>query len=556
MRLGSIVAVLLSCVALSFATDSSHTLRLSSSGRYEIDLTTHSRVANRAIIIRNIGTEDIVDPWLMANGRGDWFDAPRIATEAARGATSPAEKAWKIWHFVRRNAYHWYPAEDLTEVQDVTKFFNVYGYGFCDDKATALEYLWKAAGLETRSWRMSGHVVSEFKLDENFIMLDADREVFYPLEDRKTVAGVEECAARPELVSRVSPPTIPPMYAEKDKLMFRQSYATTHTMAMRLRPGETFERSFYNRGKFHALISKEAPPTYGNGRLTYSEDFTTTAFRRNFSRLTNVAARAESSATFDSPALFAQYPTQPAFVVYSAASAYPFVDGSVTLDAHLTTATQQIQIMARSSHRTRLVGTIKGPFHGQRTFPLRAFLDVFKSPAIYNFTIQVGFGVSKDQSAAGLNGFALDADIQCAPASLPALLGGKVNEVEFQMAGAPGAEAEITHVWRENTEPHLAPPARPLAPADGDTITSSAPVLTWQWDLPEGETAWRRVSVFRDPKGIISALAPRLAVGEGTNRFDMPEGWLKPGETYYWRVSTGTAADQRGPLWSFRVVPE
>ncbi|PKO19580.1 hypothetical protein CVU37_02525 [candidate division BRC1 bacterium HGW-BRC1-1] len=548
--------VLVSLWGAAFAGETSHTVRLSSGGRYAVDLTTHSRVANRAVIIRNTGTADIVNPWLMANGRGDWFDAPRIAAEAAGGTSTPLEKAWKTWHFVRRNTTHWWPAEDGAEVQDVTKLFNVYGYGFCDDVATALEYMWKATGIEARSWVMSGHIISEFKLGDRFTMLDADRDVFYPLEDLETIAGVEDCTSRTELVARVSPPNIVDMYGETNKVMFQQGYATTHTMAMRLRPGEALERCFTNRGKFHALMSREEPPTYGNGRLTYTEDFSTTAFRRNFSRITNVASRTEDQAVTSGPAVFAQDPKQPAFITYAAESAYPFLDGTVTIDAHLTTAEQQIQVLARAPRRQKLLGTIKGPFSGQRTFSLKAFIAADRLPAMYNFTVQVGFGVNHSPAAAGLNGFALDADIQCAPASLPALLGGRVNDLELEMTGKPGAQAEITHVWRENTEPHLAPPSRPIIPANGDTITSSAPVLTWEWDLPDGQTAWRRVSVFRDPKGIISALAPRLAVGEGPNRFDMPEGWLKPGETYYWRVSTGTTADQRGPLWSFRVGPE
>ena len=533
----------------------SHTVTLDAPGGYDIDLTQQTGVVNHSIVVRNAGTADLVNPWVVANGRRDWFDASAILAEAVGETTAPLEKAWNIWHFVRRNRTHWYPASDGVEMHDVTKLFNVYGYGFCDDSATALECLWKRAGFAARCWDLKAHVVAEVLVDGRHRMFDADLELFYPMHDNTTVAGVEDCAADRTIVERLSPPHIADMYTTRTRTAFQNQWATTHTMAMTLRPGESLERGFRNRGKFHDNYLRQEPPEYGNGRLAYEADLTTDTFLRSFQTVTNVRLTTDPASA---PAIHPADAGRNGVLVWRMASPYVFVGGAVTLDARAATKDDRIRVFAaKRGNALRSVGTVTGPFNGRVSFPLDALIAPTSSPACYTISVHVHMDSAGDPAGAGLDGLRIEGDIQCAPASLPALVSHTRNRVEVRLAGAPGAVAEITHHWTHNdTLPHRRGPNGPLHPSAGDTVTTTAPVLRWRSELPDDEPRWRRVTVSWDPEGVVWVSPALVSAEVGTNSWALPDGWLRPGATYYWRVSKGRAEDQRGPAWSFTVAPE
>ena len=377
----------------------SHTVTLDAPGAYAIDLTNQTGVVNQSIVVRNAGTADLVNPWVVANGRRDWFDASAILAEAVGETTAPMEKAWSIWHFVRRNRTHWYPASDGVEMHDVTKLFNVYGYGFCDDTATALECLWKRAGFEARCWDLKAHVVSEVKVDGRHRMLDADLGVFYPMHDNATVAGVEECAADRSLVERVSPPHIADMYTTPTRESFQNQWATTHTMAMTLRPGESLERGFRSRGKFHDNYLRQEPPLYGNGRLAYEADLTTDTFRASFQTVTNVVRTTDP---LSAPAIHPADTAKNGVLVWRMTSPYVFVGGAVTLDARAAAKGDEIHVFAAKRNTAlRSVGTVSGPFNGRVSFPLDALIAPTSSPACYAVSVHIHMDSASAADGAG-----------------------------------------------------------------------------------------------------------------------------------------------------------
>ena len=72
------------------------------------------------------------------------------------------QKAVACWRFMLDHYYHWYPPKEecVPEfVRDFANAINSYGFGPCFVNAPVLTDLWEAAGLETRSWTITGHSI-------------------------------------------------------------------------------------------------------------------------------------------------------------------------------------------------------------------------------------------------------------------------------------------------------------------------------------------------------------------------------------------------------------
>jgi len=105
----------------------------------------------------------------------------------------------KAWRFLRENRYHYRPLSARGWLAMPLIMVNSSGFGFCHNSTGALARLWQLLGYDVRTWTLRGHVVGELFAEERWQMFDADLEVYY-LDELGRVAGVEELAARPELI--------------------------------------------------------------------------------------------------------------------------------------------------------------------------------------------------------------------------------------------------------------------------------------------------------------------------------------------------------------------
>jgi hypothetical protein len=93
-------------------------------GRVEFDLTGMPFVEPLGVGIRNTGKVNVINPWVVANGVGNWYSVATILQEV-RGSEREAEAlALRIWEFLRNNRYHWYPVTEDIEVHSPVKFLN------------------------------------------------------------------------------------------------------------------------------------------------------------------------------------------------------------------------------------------------------------------------------------------------------------------------------------------------------------------------------------------------------------------------------------------------
>lgn len=212
--------------------------------------------------------------------------APDLSSQQAMLASilkpgmTDEEKSMAIWKFLVDWRYHFYPAEPGDEVHDPVKFLNVYGYGFCDDCASNFAVLARKAGVRSRTWGLSGHVVAEAFYDGKWHMFDPDHEVFYR-NDQGVIASVEELAQHPELITKtpldpIGSPSqaIARLYTTTadNRPSERKPAIRDSNLAPTLEPGDRLVFDYIAAEYIHRrnMPNEEQPPVAGNGTLKRS----------------------------------------------------------------------------------------------------------------------------------------------------------------------------------------------------------------------------------------------------------------------------------------------
>jgi hypothetical protein len=131
----------------------------------------------------------------------------------------------KAWRFLTARAYFYTPYTGSDEQHDPLRFVNSLGYGYCDDFASVLATIWQWQGYESRVWWMTGHVVPEIKVNDRWMMFDADMGVYY-VDTSSEPASVEELAANPQLIFQPIDPAYDASYVAYEPLI-ADIYAST-----------------------------------------------------------------------------------------------------------------------------------------------------------------------------------------------------------------------------------------------------------------------------------------------------------------------------------------
>lgn len=528
------------------------THQLNQPATFSIDSTRMQAVANQTIVLENCGPSNIDCPRVVINGKRDWYDGPSMLAEIMQGDTDPKRRAFRVWQFIRNNRYHWYPAEAHTEIHDPVKFLNVYGYGFCDDCAANSEALWKMAGFEnTRCWGISGHCIPEVFYESSWHMLDPDLQVFYPTDDNQTVAGVENCAAEGSLVRRISGPAIEQLYTTTgNNYIYSNDWENLHTMAVTLRPGESIERNWFNWGKFHDCYMIQKPPVFGNGRMIYHPTLAGGAVLDGLDACTNLACADTEQTT---PILHIIDPLMPSSMILSMNSPYLFVGGTLHLDAVAASEGDGISVdFSKDGESWSNLGSVWGPFSGPVDWPLDNAIATNSSGACYSFRLRFNFNESEDTTT-GLNGLKLTGEIECAPAALPTLEPGVLNNIAVNFFADEGAALRIRQDYNylpsDHAQPGLPQPLEPL-----QTAFKTEPAFSWDWE--NTNATGYEIRVAWDDQGIMP-VAPPLWQNTGLNQiWQSPADWLLLDQKYYWQVRyQGLLGDWRpwSPAWPLTI---
>ena len=500
---------------------------------------------NRHVLMENVGDDEVVNPWILVDGRRDWRTMDRILSGIIDPEMTEARKARAIWEFARRRRYHATPGTD--EVKDTVKMLNVYGYTLCWDAAYTMSNLWQRAGLKIRRGLPHGHCTTEVFYDGAYHLLDSDEHLLVLMRDNRTVAGEAEISRDHDLMKRSHAYGIlRPEDRETNEFSASlfcylgprsggRPYIGGHRMEITLRPGEGLRWEWADRGRYHGL-SEQPPPRLANGRLHYRP-----RLDAGFERWTEASANLEGG----EGGLRVLDPEEEASVVYRLRSPYVFVGGRARAQLAAGSGAWRLEL-AREGRQgwTRLADI---PGDGEVSLD-----DGFpRQEACYEYRLRLR------GSGGGVASLEIESDLQMAPLSLPALETG-ANEIVYTDETPGPRRVRLEHAWEERrdlTPPP--PPARPLQPSSGGEVAGTQVDFRWE-PAPEAADYHFELSRHPDMSRALSPVFEKLtsktpAAGEA--RWQVPfEGLLNPGERYYWRVRARSAAGLWGPwseVWSF-----
>ena len=181
------------------------------------------------------------------------------------------------------------------------------------------------------------------------------------------------------------------------------------------------------------------------------------------------------------------------------------------------------------------------------------------TPAIYNYYVKFELRAENVPADVSMTNLYIESDIQTAATSLPALSVG-VNNVFYDDESKQGRRVKITQGWTESSETIAPlPPAKPITPGDSDIVDlSSLTKLVWQAAKDtDGSIADYHIQVSSRPDMLlpVSGNFDRI-INSNQPQWELPQGWLLKGQTYYWRVR---ARDNWGcwsnwsKIWKFKT---
>ncbi len=571
---------------------------------------------NAYVVIENVGGVDVVDPWLVVNGRRSWFSADDILGSILTPGMTDAEKAMAIWRFTssfevqahdnnRRvgppfpavgsetdNRERSHPSQNtFQERANPVKAANCYYCSGCSLSAANFVVLCHSAGLTARAVWMSAlntyrnHCVGEVWYDGGWHLFDPERRAFFLEADNTTIASYETVHRTPSLDSRTHCGGFPskgmkPHAAEYEKyypphVMPVEQWLST--MSITLRPGEKLVFRWAHDGKYrygHNVRKRGhlVPYHLANGKLIYRPCLSGSAFWRGTISAQNIRwAELQGGQGVQLHPEVVRAPggkkevieAPPGSVVYRVSSPYPIVGGLVGGEFYRKTAADacRICVAVRDSDWSE-VWSADGIGPTERYVAIDKVLDPRPTPAIYTYYVRFEVDASAAPTDASMTGLYIETDLQMAATALPSLSVG-ANKVVYRDRSGPDRRVRITHGRRESaaTRPPL-PPDKPVTPANGATA-SLGKLNTLKWEAAKdpdgGSIADYHIQVCPRPD-MLHPVSPNFdrLVFSGTPQWEVPEGWLVEGRTYCWRVR---ARDDWGAwsgwsrVWKFRCAP-
>ena len=542
---------------------------------------------NVEITIENIGGTPVVNPRMTVNGLYDWYDAKSMADEITRDCSTDEEKAFAIWWWVRYRTYQRVP-NDESALHPV-RALNGYGYGNCGHVAAWMKCLWTAVGLKARIQELWGHTVSEVYYNDAWHMLDGNVKVFYLDRNNRTIASLATLEQHKELIERaIHPSELEPWLLGPDPpgrnqdfvryiISYKDNYeehsydheiGKDYSMAMTLKPGEKLIRWWSPKlAKYEGRGERaEAPQVYANGLLIWEPDLRRMNVRPYLSIPDhgNIATSAQAGKI---PAIHIadlqdELHTRPSAFSIPIESPFPIVGGrfSCTLIKEGSSKLDSASISFGSQ------GWYPGNLYEYRWSrgPQIVNLDldsrILKQSATYKYSL--GFALrgnaeSDPPTQSGVEAFRFETDLQVSPHSLPALSLGK-NIVRFQHGSLQPVQVRITHKWKEISDRRLPGKVKTaVEPGIGSEVATLTPDLKWSPAAGGDPAVDYQVMVSLRP-GCRWPLSTALHqnVGSAKTEWKIPESFLNPGTTYYWKVrARGNGGDigEWGTVFSFKT---
>lgn len=566
----------------------------------------------RYVVIENIGDVDVVHPWLVVNGRRDWYSVETVLASLLRDGMSDEAKATAIWSFLaghdvqahdnNRRVGPPFPAEGnehnsaetsnpsantFQERANPIKAINSYYCSGCSLSAANLVILARHAGLTARAVWMSSlehyrnHCLGEVWYDGAWHLFDPERRAFFLAGDNMTLCSYQDLHEEPALEERThnggfASKGMRPHAPEYERYWPQHNMPVedwVSTMAITLRPGEKLIRRWAHDGKYrygHNPRKKGhlVPYQLAGGKLIYEPPLTGEAYHRGIVGDLNLTRLQEGDRVRLHPMVTTgpddkkgTLSATPGWVIYKVTSPWPIVGGLLTTTFGRATAEDACRVyLSAAQGRWKPVWSTEGTGTVDAVIDLDAALDARPRPAIYVYYVKLELLARDRPNDAWLSNVRIETDLQMAMTSLPALSVGE-NRIVYRSDSGRRAKARVTFGWEESTatRPPYAPTG-PTFPQDKARLTPAELTrLAWEPAVdPDGEgikTYHVQVSPWRDFRRPVSPNLDRLT-SSGKPEWPMPKGWFVTNRTYTWRVRAqdpwGAWSDW-SPAWVFTV---
>ena len=522
---------------------------------------------NRSLEIRNVGTDVVVNPRVLIDGRGPWFDIDEIIERSTAGLGTESDRVLALFNYHVDRIGHATSRSPWNA--DPVAVYNWFGCTICTEDAAVLSALYRRAGLRTRPVSPVGHAALEVFFDGSWHLLDGDRTAYYLKEDNRTLASADEVERDRELVKRTHHHGPLSPYDELTNRFYASAYYPrllpgadagdrlgvddSATMTLALRPGESLIYGFTFNGRYCGACDLSAYPEAGSslatGWLVYRPDLKDPGTRRF---IEGEGVRWAPAGDVSPPVGPAEMGS-PGRLEVDMEAPYPVVGGSIELDYFLEPG-DEFSISLSSPGRGWSTIWTAPEGEGNRR---EASIDLGEHwqpwPVRRDFRIRVRMKARDEVSSVGLYKIRLKSELQMARISLPGLAFG-LNQVTYR-DDSEKRTIEVVHSWRESSVPHPPiPPTSPVLPAQGGEVDLGESCFQWMDARdPDGD----RISAYQfqlsrrpDLRWPLSPGFDQLIVqgesGAAPARFRPPRpGMLDHGETYYWRIR---ARDETG-LW-------
>lgn len=489
--------------------------------------------SNRAVRMENVGTTDVINPWL-SNGRNDLRSIEAIVARAIEPGMTDEEKAMALWW--QQIQYRFHYQGDNVELASPVKVLNVYGHNTCGNDSICLAGLWKTAGLKVAPARLVGHCVTQVFYDDSWHLFDGDMHSVYLLRDNETIAGEQDLVRDHDLIKRTHTQGIlrpqgragdeweSSIYVFEGAVSGDRNADRKATMEMTLRPGEAlvWRWGHTEPAKFFGSPEHKFVDRVCNGLWEYRPDFSQPTWRQGADSVADVVESENGLKATDG---------KTGVIVWTIRAPYVLVGGKLETDG----AEAQFEVSWDGQNWER-VG------HGLDSL----FPSV--GPARYAYHLRCRL-----TGSARLKSLSIINDLQMAPLSLPEMVIGE-NRFVYSDETVGERKVRITHEWIERSA--SAPPAPPVAPrSPSDQGESEGTDVVFEWQPakdPDGDKIddyHFELSARADMKWPLSMSFAKLisrTTDAGTARYTLKSpGELNPDREYYWRVR---AKDARG-VW-------
>ena len=534
---------------------------------------------NKYLVIENVGTEDVTNPRLVVNGRRNWSSVDSIFDSIFEEGMSDAEKAMAIYYHtadpqVQTHDNNSRVGPELPKVRDnpsdgtfsslanPVQASNSYYSSGCSSAAANYVILARQAGFDARVvWlspadRYRTHSVAEVFYDNAWHVFDPDSRTFFLERDNVTVASYESLHNDPGLYDRTHLGGFASFGLDKDFGAEYEKYEHgrimpveewTQRMELTLRPGEKFIYRWEDDGKFRVGDNPRnkgfKPHQLANGKLIFEPYLDDTIRGRDTTSETNV--RSVFALGSDEVVLLPETAGSTASMIYQVTSPYPIVGGLIGGEFERATERDRIQLSVSKDGQdwTRVWSASEtGTFEEYASID-RA-LRAGPSEPIHDYFVKVEMRGESHTTNAAIRDLYIETDVQMLKSSLPSLSVG-ANDIVYSDDNDEPGQVRISYGWDESSATQL-----PNPPVEGVLSKGSAAmVLDWDDAIdPDGDKIVDyhiQVSSDERMRFPVSPNFDRFLFSDETD-WQIPDGWLKPGTKYFWRVR---AKDEWG-AWS------